>query len=197
MGIGNSTARYRGGRRVVWSRYTRRVCIDWHTLARLRRGKGRERKGGGRGGRVSLSRASLGNARHEIFKIQMATRIRSRALRLIRNFLNSNAFKLAPPLPPSPLPFPTFNYAHFLSLVEDHSLLYVFFFFFTFLSIDGNSNFTSGKLIISFRSRTIEFLSGYSSCWKFLTLRTRIVRLNEASVYLFWRNFSMMFIYNM
>lgn len=158
MGIGNSTARYRGGRRVVWSRYTRRVCIDWHTLARLRE-KGRERKGGGRGGRVSLSRASLGDARHEIFKIQMATRIRSRALRLIRNFLNSNAFKLAPPLPPSPLPFPTFNYAHFLSLVEDHSLLYVFFFFFTFLSIDGNSNFTSGKLIISFRSRTIDWIS--------------------------------------
>lgn len=156
MGIGNSTARYIEAGGVSFEVDIPDACASIDTRSRGYGGKGREGKGGGRGGRVSLSRASLGDARHEIFKIQMATRIRSRALRLIRNFLNSNAFKLAPPLPPSPLPFPTFNYAHFLSLVEDHSLLYVFFFFFTFLSIDGNSNFTSGKLIISFRSRTID-----------------------------------------
>lgn len=124
MGIGNSTARYRSGWRVVWSRYTRRVCIDWHTLAYERReGKGRK----GKGVSLSLSRASLGDARHEIFKIQMATRIRSRALRLIRNFLNSNAFKLAPPLPP--LPFPTFNYAHFLPRRGSLPVVRFFFFF--------------------------------------------------------------------
>lgn len=108
------------------------ACASIDTRSRGYEGREGKGKEGGEGGRVSLSRASLGDARHEIFKIQMATRIRSRALRLIRNFLNSNAFKLAPPLPPSPLPFPTFNYAHFLSLVEDHSLLYVFFFFFYF-----------------------------------------------------------------
>lgn len=126
------------------------------THARIRE-KGREGKEGRGRESLSLLRASLGDARHEIFKIQMATRIRSRALRLIRNFLNSNAFKLAPPL----LLFPfQHSITRIFFLAEDHCLLYVFF---SFLSIDGKSNFTSGKLIISSRSRTIEFLSRYSS----------------------------------
>lgn len=68
-----------------------------------------------------------------------------------------------------PCPFLLFPFQHSITriffLAEDHCLLYVFF---SFLSIDGKSNFTSGKLIISSRSRTIEFLSRYSSCWKFL-----------------------------
>lgn len=58
-----------------------------------------------------------------------------------------------PPLPLPPL-LPTFNYVYFLPR-EDHSSLSSSSctFFFPFLSIDGKSNFTSGKLIISFFDR--------------------------------------------
>lgn len=103
------------------------ACASIDTRSHTREGKGREGKEGRGRESLSLSRASLGDARHEIFKIQMATRIRSRALRLIRNFLNSNAFKLAPPLPP--LPFPTFNYAHFLPRRGSLPVVRFFFFF--------------------------------------------------------------------
>lgn len=128
MGIGNSTARYIEASGVSFEVDIPDACASIDTRSRGYGGKGREGKGGGRGGRISLSRASLGDARHEIFKIQMATRIRSRALRLIRNFLNSNAFKLAPPLPPSPLPFPTITRIFFLS--SRITLCCTFFFFF-------------------------------------------------------------------
>lgn len=45
--------------------------------------------------RASIDIAYTSQPFHEIFKIQMPRRIRSRTLRLIRNFLNSNAFKLS------------------------------------------------------------------------------------------------------
>lgn len=59
------------------------------------------------------------------------------------------------PFPPPPLPpplLPTFNYVYFLPR-EDHSSLSSCSCFFSFLSIDGKSNFTNGKLIISFFDR--------------------------------------------
>lgn len=119
MGIGNLTARYRGS--VSFEVDILDACASIDT-----RSSGYEGREGG-GLSLSLARASLGDARHEIFKIQMATRIRSRALRLIRNFLNSNAFKLTPPLPPlPPLPF-QHSITRIFFLAGDHSLLYVFF----------------------------------------------------------------------